>query len=115
MEATRRQRGNAGRQRHPANDVKLRQSSIPKAFLKTDRVWDDAAKKEWADDVERRLREVTSGLDPRPMAFGYAIQLTKTALPSTPSHATGRASERLPHSLGDNGRAGTRSSRQFPS
>lgn len=80
MEATRRQRGNAGRQQHPVHDVKLRQSPFLNAFLKTDRVWDDAAKKEWADDVERRLREVTSGLDPRPMAFGYAIQRVKNCV-----------------------------------
>jgi hypothetical protein len=37
-------------------------------------VWDDAAKKEWADDVERRLREVRSQIDPRPLVLGYAIE-----------------------------------------
>jgi hypothetical protein len=37
-------------------------------------VWDDAAKKEWADDVERRLREVRSQIDPRPRVLGYAIE-----------------------------------------
>ena len=45
-----------------------------KAFLKTDRVWDDAAKTEWADDVERRLREVRSQIDPGPLVLGYAIE-----------------------------------------
>jgi hypothetical protein len=51
-------------------------SSSPflRAFLQTDRVWDDAAKKEWADDVERRLREVRSQIDPRPLVLGYAIE-----------------------------------------
>ena len=49
-------------------------SPFLKAFLKTDRVWDDAAKTEWADDVERRLREVRSQIDPRPLLLGYAIE-----------------------------------------
>jgi hypothetical protein len=43
------------------------------AFLKTDRVWDDASMKEWADDVERRLREVRSQIDPGPLVLGYSI------------------------------------------
>jgi hypothetical protein len=37
-------------------------------------VWDDAAKREWADDVERRLREVRSQIDPWPIVAGYAIE-----------------------------------------
>jgi hypothetical protein len=36
-------------------------------------VGDDAAKKEWADDVERRLREVRSQIDPGPLVLGYTI------------------------------------------
>ena len=48
-------------------------SPFLKAFLQTDRVWDDVAKKEWADDVERRLREVRSQFDPRPLVLGYAM------------------------------------------
>jgi hypothetical protein len=49
-------------------------SPFLRAFLETDRVWDDAAKREWADDVERRLREVKSQIDPRPLVLGYAIE-----------------------------------------
>ena len=49
-------------------------SPFLKAFLKTDRVWDDAAKTEWADDVERRLREVRSQIDPRPLLLGYLTE-----------------------------------------
>lgn len=73
MEARRRKRGNVGRERHPVHDVKLRQTSFLKAFLKTDRVWDDAAKTEWADDVQRRLREVRSRINPGPLVLGYTI------------------------------------------
>jgi hypothetical protein len=49
-------------------------STFLKALLKTGRVWDDAAKREWADDVERQLREVISQIDPRPLVLGYAIE-----------------------------------------
>lgn len=49
-------------------------SPFLRAFLKTGRVWDDDAKKEWADDVEWRLREVMSQIDPRPLVLGYAIE-----------------------------------------
>ncbi|MGA8672276.1 MAG: hypothetical protein WB679_20530 [Terracidiphilus sp.] len=55
-------------------------SPFLKAFLKTDRVWDRAAKREWADDVERRLREVTADIDPGPRVFGYAIQRVKNCV-----------------------------------
>ena len=44
------------------------------AFLRTDRVWDETAKKEWADDVERRLRDVKARIDPRPQILGYSVQ-----------------------------------------
>ena len=74
MEAKKRQRRNVGREQHPVHDVKLRQSPFLKAFLKTDRVWDDAAKTEWADDVERRLCGVRSQIDPGPLVLGYAIE-----------------------------------------
>ena len=47
-------------------------SPFLKAFLATDRIWDEAAKTGWADDVERR--EVRSQIDPRPLLFGYAIE-----------------------------------------
>ncbi len=67
------QHGNLDQHKRPVNDVKVCQSPFLKAFLKTDRVWDDAAKKEWADDVERRLREVRLQIDPRPMVHGYVI------------------------------------------
>ena len=49
-------------------------SPFLRAFLQTDRVWDDAAKREWADDAERRLREVTAQIDPRPLVLGYYIE-----------------------------------------
>jgi hypothetical protein len=49
-------------------------SPFLRAFQKTERVWDDAAKTEWADDVERRLREVTARIDPKPIVLGYTIQ-----------------------------------------
>ena len=32
------------------------------------------AKAEWADDVECRLREVRSQIDPTPLVLGYAIE-----------------------------------------
>jgi hypothetical protein len=48
-------------------------SPFLRAFLQTDRVWDDAAKTEWADDVERRLHEVRSQIDPGPLVLGYTI------------------------------------------
>ncbi len=70
MEAKRIKRGNVGQEQHPVNDVKLCQNPFLKAFLETDRVWDDAAKTEWADDVERRLRDVTAQIDPRPIVLG---------------------------------------------
>ena len=80
MEAKRRKRGNVGQEKHPVHDVNLRQNPFLNAFLKTNRVWNGAAKREWADDVERRLREVTSDIDPGPRAFGYAIQRVKNCV-----------------------------------
>ena len=59
---------------HHANSVNPgRCSPFLKAFLKTGRVWDDAAMREWADDVERRLREVRSQIAPGPLVLGYTI------------------------------------------
>jgi hypothetical protein len=49
-------------------------SPFLKAFQKTDRVWDNPAKKEWADDVERRLFEITYHIDTRPLLLGYTIE-----------------------------------------
>jgi hypothetical protein len=71
---------NLDQQKRPVKDVKVRQSPFLKAFLETDKAWDDAAKKEWANDVERRLREVTSVIDPGPRVFGYAIQRVKNSV-----------------------------------
>lgn len=59
---------------------KQRQSPFLKAFQKTERVWDDTAKTAWADDVERRLREVTDKLDPKPVVRGYVIQRVKNCV-----------------------------------
>lgn len=50
------------------------------AFLKADRVWDKAAKTEWADDVELRLREVAAQIDPNPTVLGYTIQRVKNCV-----------------------------------
>ena len=80
MEAKKRQRRNVGREQHPVHDVKLRQSPFLKAFLETERVWDDAAKTEWADDVERRLYEVRAQIDSRPRLLGYAIQRARNCI-----------------------------------
>jgi hypothetical protein len=74
VEAKRINRENVGEARKPIYGVTLRQSPFLKAFLKTDRVWDDDAKREWTDDVERRLREVRSQIDPRPLVLGYALE-----------------------------------------
>ena len=46
----------------------------------TNRGLDDEAKKKWVDDTERRLREVISRVDPRPMIHGYSIQRSKGGL-----------------------------------
>ena len=67
MEAQRIKRGIVDQEQRPVNKAQLRQGPFLQAFLKTDGVWDDADKTEWADDVERRLRDVTAQL-------GYAIQ-----------------------------------------
>ena len=62
------------------SEYKSNSSPFLKAFLKTGRVWDDAAKKEWADDVERRLREVTVRIDPKLIQLGYTIQRVKNCV-----------------------------------
>lgn len=41
---------------------------------KSNRVLDGTAKKEWVDDAERRLRDVVSRVDPRPMLLGYHVE-----------------------------------------
>lgn len=60
----------------------IHSSSSPflRAFQETDRVWDEAAKKEWADDVERRLNEVTSQIDPGPMLVCDAIERSRLSV-----------------------------------
>ena len=73
MEAKRKQQEKAGKEKNPVDGVIQRQSPFLKAFHKTDRVWDDAAKTEWADDVERRLRKVFHQIHPRPRVLGYVI------------------------------------------
>ena len=55
-------------------DTDSRCSPFLKAFLRTDRVWDDTAKRDWADDVERRLLEVTRHIDTMPLLLGYTIE-----------------------------------------
>ena len=52
-------------------DSEYKSSSSPflKTFLRTYRGWDDAAQAEWADDVERRLREVTARIEPELVQF----------------------------------------------
>jgi hypothetical protein len=67
-------RENIGQEQHTLDGVNLRRSPFLSAFLKTNRAWDAAAKKEWTDDVERRLREVRSQIDPWPIVAGYAIE-----------------------------------------
>jgi hypothetical protein len=47
---------------------------------KTHRGLDDATKKEWVDDTERRLREVISHLDPRPTVDGYSVERSEDGL-----------------------------------
>jgi hypothetical protein len=80
VEAKRIKRGNVGQERNPLDGFNVRQSPFLKASLQTDRVWDDSAKEEWADDVERRLREVTARIDPRPGVLGYTVQRHKNSV-----------------------------------
>jgi hypothetical protein len=60
--------------------IPRKSSPFLKVFLRTDRVWDEAAKGEWADDVERRLREVRSQIDPRPRLLGYTVRRFKNSV-----------------------------------
>lgn len=53
---------------------------ILKAFLQTDRVWDEATKREWADDVDLRLIEVISQIEPRPTLLSYIIERSANRL-----------------------------------
>ena len=61
------------RKERPVDGVIQRQSPFLNAFVTTDRVWDDAAKTEWADDIGRRLRKVVKHIHPRPRVLGYVI------------------------------------------
>jgi len=73
-------REDVGQQQHPLNGVTLRLSLFLKVFLQTDRVSDDASKKEWADDVERLLREVRSQIDPGPIVLGHTNSFTSNCV-----------------------------------
>jgi hypothetical protein len=73
VEAKKKQQEIAGKEQKPVNGVIQHQSPFLTAFHKTGRVWDDAAKSEWADDVERRLRKVLNQIHPRPKVLGYVI------------------------------------------
>jgi hypothetical protein len=73
VEAKRKQQEKAGKEKNPVDGVIQRQSPFLKAFHKTDRIWEDAAKTEWADDVQRRLRKVLHQIHPRPKVLGYVI------------------------------------------
>ncbi len=72
--------GTVGQGHYPLDGDTLCQSPFLRAFLKTDRAWDDVAKTEWADDVERRLYEVRARIDPRPILLGYAIHRVKNCV-----------------------------------
>ena len=74
-------------------------SPFLKTFLKTDRVWDDAAQTEWADDVERRLRAVTAQIVPRPILRGYSI--TACFMPSNAAFAAASATAQYSMTLGE--------------
>ena len=60
--------------RYKNSQTPSRTSPFLKNFLQTGRVWDEPAKREWADDVERRLYEAISQIDTRPTLLGYTIQ-----------------------------------------
>src|SRR5664279_1982123 len=62
------------------SEYKSSSSPFLQAFLKTDRVWDDAAQTEWADDVERRLREVMARIVPELIQLGYTVQRIKNCV-----------------------------------
>lgn len=54
-----------------------RQSPFLKRALKANRGWDKAA---WAEDVERRLRNVVATIDPTPQILGYTVQHLKNCV-----------------------------------
>lgn len=54
-----------------------RHSPFLKRALKANQGWDKAA---WADDVERRLRNVVATIDPTPQILGYTIQRLKNCI-----------------------------------
>ena len=47
---------------------------------KTNGVLDDATKKEWVDDAERRLQEILPHVNPRPMIRGYSMERSDDGL-----------------------------------
>lgn len=53
------------------------QSPFLKRALKANRGWDEAA---WADDVERRLRNVVATIDPTPPILRYKVQRLKNCV-----------------------------------
>jgi len=58
-------------------DHQLRErKSIPfmRMLERENRGLDDGAKNEWVDDADRRLRDVLSTVDPRPMIRGYSVE-----------------------------------------
>ena len=59
---------------------KPRRIPFMQMFEKTNGVLDDAMKKEWVDDAERRLQEVLSRVNPRPMIHGYSMERSDDGL-----------------------------------
>lgn len=49
-------------------------------LVNSKRMLDSAAEQEWLDDVERRLREILSRIDPRPTINAYSIQRSADGL-----------------------------------
>ena len=47
---------------------------------KNNSVLDDATKKEWVDDEERRLRDILTHVKPRPMISGYSMERSDDVL-----------------------------------
>jgi hypothetical protein len=43
-------------------------------LVRTGRIMDDEAEREWVDDAERRLRQVLSGVQPQPTLAGYVAE-----------------------------------------
>lgn len=49
-------------------------SPFRKMLDRTERVFDEATKKEWMDDLERRLRDILSRVHPKPRIRGYSVE-----------------------------------------